>query len=177
MLNFKENNSLWEYCRTNEILDELVKYYPNIKSWFWDKVIPSVECWDSKIITLEDENDIIWFSILKNTEFEKKIRTLFITEKYRNSWNVLKILEKSMEVLWDDSPLYTVSEDFIEFYSKVAKRYNHKITWVLTWKYREWVKEYVFNKEDDYSTPYENYWKDLTHEELLEIDKYFKKNI
>jgi len=149
------------YLKYNKLLWELEKNYPEIKWWFYDKVVPSINFWYWKILELENDGELIWFSILKNTIKEQKIRTITVLEKYQNKWYAVKLMKESIKELENDKPLYTVSEEFIDVYKKIWKHFWHKIIWILDSKYIPWKKEYVFNwgyqENNDYSTPFPIY--------------------
>lgn len=149
MLEFEEYKQLIQTIKLYPLLSELEQLYPDFRNWFFNKVIPSVVSNHSTIIVLKKNNIIVGLTILKTTHNEKKIRTLYILKDFQGQYGLfIKLFEKSMEVLNTFNPSYSVPEELIDIYTKIAKKYNHNLTQVIENKYRNGKKEYFFNGID-----------------------------
>jgi len=125
-------------------LNSAEQYYPNFKSWYYDKVVPDILN-NRRDFIFESRNDkIVGLSLIKYQE--KKLCTLKVFEEYQNKGYGLKLFEKSFEALGTDKPFLTVSEEkYIEF-KKVFEYYDFKITDVKQGLYRNNKLEYFFNE-------------------------------
>ena len=60
-------------------LSSLRSCYPGFNEWYDSKVIPKVASGERKVFLAENDGNFCGALILKNTEKEKKICTLFVT--------------------------------------------------------------------------------------------------
>lgn len=82
-----------------EMLKPLDIYYPDIRNWFYTKVIPGLDNHTRTILTEYDNDDLIGLSILKHDAVEKKICTLVVREGYRRHGVGSKLLAQGVSVL------------------------------------------------------------------------------
>lgn len=134
--------------------DELKKVYPNIEEWINKKVKPSFNRKDGSreiILALKPENDvmrILGFMILKNTNEEKKICTIRVNKSFRKQGVGSKLFEKAIDFLGNDKDIViTISENYIENFEKILKKYDFKIDQIIDGMYVKNLKEYIFIRE------------------------------
>ena len=146
-INIKEINNLWWIINIKQQLSNILQYYPDTIDHYFNRTVKWILLWNDKIYIIEDKKNWneIWFIILKNTEYEKKIRTIYINEQYRNKWNWILFMKIAIDKLWISKPHYTVPEELWPIYSKIVKKFWHKVSEIIEWLYRKWKKEYIIN--------------------------------
>ena len=146
-LNLKEIKTLWEIIKIKKELSNIMQYYPNNINHFFNKVLVWINFYWDKIISItkKNTNEEIWFIILKNHWNEKKIRTIYIKEKFRNKGYWVLFMKIAINLLWKKYPHYTVPEELWWIYSKIVKKFWHNVSNVIEWLYRKWKKEYIIN--------------------------------
>jgi len=155
-----ETKSLWKIVSIKkELFNNIVFFYPDVISHFFDKVLVWVNQFNDKIYIFVDKknNQEIWFLILKNHWNEKKIRNIYIKEQYRNRWYLILFMKIVIEKLWTKFPYYTVPEELWPIYSKLVNLYWHKVSDIINWLYRKWKKEYIINWKFKKESLYEKY--------------------
>jgi hypothetical protein len=142
-------------CNTSELIDvtkkiyneifHLEKYYPNFKEWYFNKVTNGIiEGNRSFIIEIRDCK-IAGISILKDTEKEKKICTLFVSDEYKSKGLGIKLFERSMKMLNTDKPLASVSEDRLKDFERIFNYFNFNLSNEYQDLYLPNKKEFSFN--------------------------------
>lgn len=126
-------------------LTPLSQYYPGFNLWF-DKHYQQVN--NENTIVVLNESGILGVSLFKKTPNENKIRCVRIRPDLQGSGLGIRLIDKTIDVLEDDKPLVTVSEELLHEYSRAfVNRYNFKLTEVTKGQYRRHRLEYVFNGE------------------------------
>ncbi|MBL0686428.1 MAG: hypothetical protein JJV95_02360 [Sulfurospirillum sp.] len=145
----KTNTGLLEIYNTyfNNIysrLDSAEQYYPDFKSWYYNKVVPDILNNKRDFLFESRNNKIVGLSLIKYEE--KKLCTLKVFEEYQNKGYGLKLFEKSFEALDAEKPFLTVSEEKYSEFKKVFDYYDFKITDIKQGLYRDNKLEYFFNE-------------------------------
>lgn len=145
-MKFVEAKTLVELQHVYSILVKLGEIYPNFSSWYWDKVIPSVVLYKSKVILGYSKNNLVGVSIIKKDKHENKIRALRISDEYQKKGYGLYLIDHSLKVLEDDKPLVSVNQNMINEFSRIfINRYNFDLTFVHKSLYIQNELEYQFN--------------------------------
>lgn len=123
--------------------------YPGFKEWYFNKVIPGLNKSEREmLICIVNEGDTFMLggvAILKNTLEEKKICTLRVTPKYEKNGVGYALFDKSFEILKENKPVFTVSEDRIEMFKKHLTKYDFEQTAAIKDYYSKGKIEYFFN--------------------------------
>lgn len=145
MLIFEKVDNLAKLYQTKIFLKELTNFYPEIIHWFWNSVLPTILNGNSNIYFVYLNNELIGFFIIKNEIEEKKIRTIYLMEKYRNKGFINKFFNFILNELKIKNPKFSVPEELIDIYLKIIKKFNFKITNIIQDKYRKNKIEYFVN--------------------------------
>jgi len=116
-------------------------YYKNIIDWFFDKIFNS-----SNVIYLIIENDIEIeaIAILKSTQIENKLRTLYVRKKYRNKNYGLKLINQ-VDKIFNSDYIFSYPEELKGFFNKIVEYKKYNITYIIQDYYRLGKKEYFVN--------------------------------
>lgn len=128
------------------ISKDLGEIYPNYKNWFYEKHV--VGCYNKTreiIFMKNDKSEVIGFASLKKELAEKKICTIYVKEGYRKKGVSKYLLEKSFEILETNKPLVTFSENNLELYRGIIKKYNWELVEIVFNKYQLGNREYCYN--------------------------------
>lgn len=129
-----------------ELTSWLNKTYPGYKEWFYTKQIKGCLTPNRNIIFVKNKKGkIIALSCLKKDEKERKICTLFVSDKYRKHGIGSLLLEESMRFLETTKPLITFTEDKLPMFKGMIAKYNWKLTKIVDGIYNDGVKEFCFN--------------------------------
>lgn len=108
-LHSNDRNSLIFIRQEIELLEHL---YPNIKQWYQNIFTVGFFRKQRKLLLIKDIcGELAAFSLLKHTEFEKKICTLYVCPTFRESGIGNKLVPLSVELLGEKNIGITVSED------------------------------------------------------------------
>ncbi|WP_296021759.1 GNAT family N-acetyltransferase [uncultured Treponema sp.] len=124
--------------------------YPDFLKWFKAKVEPGIYNRTRKIYTvntLYDSDKIRGVLILKDSCFEKKICTLFVDKSNRLNGIGKLLMNIAFEELETQAPLITVSDDKLNEFDKLLKKYRFLLFSKKDGLYRENHTEYSFNGE------------------------------
>lgn len=134
-----------------QFLSSLSCDYPNFYLWL-DKIQSQLDTNTRSIVVCKSVSDgeILGVSILKKTSEENKICTLRVANKCKRMHIGSRLMEMSLRILEDDKPLITVSEDHINEFSALLKRFGFKFKNKVKSIYIKDKYEYFFNK------PYEH---------------------
>jgi GNAT superfamily N-acetyltransferase len=145
-MDFREAHSYIELYQAFNIINKLDETYPDFNHWYWNKVVPGVVLGTDKVILGTNKNEIVGISIIKDTITEKKLRALRIDDKYQKKGFGTGLIDKSLELLNEDKPLVSVSEDLLHLYSRIfINRYDFDMTYVHKGLYQKGKLEYQFN--------------------------------
>ncbi len=125
--------------------DRICYDYPHYFEWFWQKVIPGLINGDREVLVCKSNKEVAGLAILKRTDEECKICTLFVAKKYRRQGVVTRLLELSFGYLGTMKPVITMSESKVATFQRIIDRYG----WVETGRkpglYRPDTTEVFFN--------------------------------
>ena len=111
-----------------ELTSWLNKTYPGYKEWFYNKQIKGCLTPNRNIIFVKNKKGkIIALSCLKKDEKERKICTLFVSDKYRKHGIGSLLLEESMRFLETTKPLITFTEDKLPMFKGMIAKYNYEM--------------------------------------------------
>lgn len=122
--------------------------YPNFYIWFYEKVISNLSNNSRKIflastpLSFGKVNGVL---ILKNTNFEKKICTLYVDKESRMNGIGQKFMNVAFNELRTNKPLITVSDTRLNDFSKLLKNNNFETVDSLPNYYSNNHIEYTFN--------------------------------
>lgn len=144
---FRNPESIIELHQIFQIINPIGNFYPDFKNWYFDKVIPGTVLGQDKIIVAEKNNEIVGVSIIKNAEYEKKLRAVRISEKFQNKGYGLFLIDEALKQLNCDKPAASVAEEMINEYARIfVERYDFSLDHVHKGLYRRNKLEYSFNE-------------------------------
>jgi len=130
------------------ITDFICEEYPNHREWYFKKQLPAIVGQERNILfvrNLEDYNDIISMACLKKDKEEKKICTLYESDNCRGLGIGTSIVEESMKWLETTKPLITLADYKLDMFRPLIKKYNWKLTEIVTGLYNDRSQELCFN--------------------------------
>lgn len=122
--------------------------YPDFYSWFYDKVVSELSNGSRKIFLAQTPlsfGKVNGILILKNSDSEKKICTLYVDEESRKNGIGQRFIDIAFTELNTYKPLITVSDKRISDFSKLLEKNNFKIVDSLSNYYSKNHVEYTFN--------------------------------
>jgi len=148
------------YFMIDRLHDELKDInYPGFEKWFYNTVLPEIKDGRRDIILSLSKLDngrtvLSGIAIVKNHDTEKKICTFKINENYRGLGVGKGLFETCFEYLGTRSPVFTVSHNKKDMFSKLLDMFSFKETQCLKDYYISGLDEYVYNgklnKRDSY---------------------------
>lgn len=125
------------------LLKDLDSYYPNMEQWLDNLEV----CDTTPILVSKDKGIITGVAIGKKSEEENKLRCIRVMKDYRYQGLGIRLMDRMFEILEDEHPLCTVSEEMMHQYSRsFVNRYGFSLDEVNRGMYRKGKLEYVFNK-------------------------------
>lgn len=145
MVEIRKLKTLEELRLLTPSLLTLDQYYPNIDSWYRNKVLSDPANESNLAIGAFVGGDLVGFVLAKKAE-ETKLRCVRVNPQCQNTGLGLRLLERAMDALECDKPLVTVSEELLGHYSRIfVNRYGYDLNEVVKGAYRRGKLEYVFN--------------------------------
>lgn len=145
-MKYRNPSNILDLHMAFKLLEPISPMYPKFKDWYWDNVVPGIILGNDKIIIAENKYEIVGVAVIKNSEQEKKLRALRVSEKYQKTGAGLHLIDKSLKELNHDKPVVSVSEEMINEFSRIfINRYNFDMTHVYKGLYRKDKLEYEFN--------------------------------
>jgi len=127
-------------------MDDISEEYRNFFLWYWKKVVPDILNGTREIFIATINKKIVGVAILKRKKDEKKICSIFVIKEQRNKGIATALLEKSFDYLKTNKPLISISENKLQQFSSIIKKYNWKQEQVLEkGYYNKTSREIVFN--------------------------------
>lgn len=127
-------------------IQSLNQYYPEIEHWYINKVIPGMMTGNDKIIVAMDNGHIAGLALGKLDHEESKLRCIRVHPDYQHNGLGIRLIDNMLELIEDDKPKVTVSEEMLHLYSRAfISRYNFNLTTVDKGRYRKGKLEYGFN--------------------------------
>lgn len=102
--------------------------YPDIESWFFNKVIPGLHSGERTMLYVPGKRGIIALAILKDSPKEKKICTFYISPEARGGELAKALFSKSFDKLKTDKPLISVPENMLSRFKKYFLQYDFNQT-------------------------------------------------
>lgn len=125
------------------------KDYHKYKEWYFTKQLPATLNGENRNILFvrnpENYHEIISMACLKKDEEEKKICTLFVSDKYRGLGIGTAIIQKSMEWLGTTKPFITLADYKLEMFKPIIEEYDWKLTEIVSGLYNDEFQELCFN--------------------------------
>lgn len=127
-------------------IKSLDQFYPEIEHWYINKVIPGIMLGDDKLVIARKNNQIAGISLGKVDGSETKLRCIRVHPDFQQSGLGIKLIDKMLDLIEDDKPGVTVSEEMFHLYSRMfMKRYGFKLSDVTKGQYRPRKLEYLYN--------------------------------
>lgn len=103
--------------------------YPNFDWWYFEKVFPDMLEDTSRrrmfvAVPSHEKDTIAGFIILKDTENEKKICTLYVFDGFRSCGLGTQLIAKAISVLCTTKPLITVSSRHVAEYEPLFFKFG-----------------------------------------------------
>lgn len=130
------------------ITEFICEDYPNHKEWYFKKQLPAIIGEERNILFARNDknkSEIISVAFLKKDKEEKKICTLYVSDKYRNLGVGTEIINKSIQWLGTTKPLITIADYKLDMFKPIIKKYNWELTEIVSGIYNENHKELCFN--------------------------------
>jgi len=132
----------------SEVYDKLSLakiHYPNIKDWFYNKVVPDLISRKRKLIIEIENNDIAGLAIAKVSD-ERKLCSFIVDYSYYNSGIEIDLFEASFDVLDTNLPFLTIAEERYKVMKKTFDYFGFKLTSIHKNLYRYGKSELFFNE-------------------------------
>jgi len=142
--------SFLEY-RFGEYLKFSKQKYPKFNCWF-NKISSEIGT-DKRIVYLafdrfKNEKKIIGIMILKNTEKEKKISSIYVSKEHRKKGIATMFFEKAFDELGTKKPVISVGKDsYKDAIKHLINKYHFKLTQKKFGVYRKHRLELFFNQD------------------------------
>lgn len=141
-------------------LELLEDEYPNFKEWYFNKIFINNIILEDRLILLKVyKNEICAVSIIKHTE--DKICTFRVTDKFQSLNIGTNLMKDTISIIGNDRPLITVSEDRINQFKSILKKFDFKLYATYQDYYKSNKIEYSFNR------PIEGVVKEIYIPELI----------
>ena len=131
------------------ITDFICNDYPKYKEWYFTKQLPATISGKKRNILFfrnpENNNEIISMACLKKDEDEKKICTLYVSDKYRGLGIGKAIIEESMKWLETNKPLITLADYKLDMFKPIISKYDWELTEIVSGLYNDRSEELCFN--------------------------------
>ena len=135
----------------NTIIDAMgpVKsFYPEYETWIEDTVQSGLDNNTRTISVLKNDGKIAGLNILKDTEEEKKICSLFIHPDYRGESWMFSIFSNAIEILKTKKPVITIPSIIVKKYHGIIFTNKWEVTSAIPDRYQSGIVEYGFNEKD-----------------------------
>lgn len=129
-----------------DILKPIKEYYPEYENWMESVVSQGIIDNTRCIRVLKNDNKIAGLSVLKKTDDEKKICSLFVDPEYRGEAWIYSIFTDSIEYLQTKSPLITIPNIIVKKYHGLIFTNKWKLTSKTPNRYTSGIVEYGFNE-------------------------------
>ncbi len=160
------------------ITDFICEDYPKYKEWYFTKQLPAIIGEERNILfvrNLENQDEIISMACLKKIEEERKISTLYVSDKYRGLGIGTSIIEKAMKWLGTTKPLITLADYKLEMFKPIINKYDWQLTEIVSFLYNDRSQELCFN--GTLTNNNENTLEEQLHKRLVKFLEYRKNQI
>lgn len=146
-----------------EITNFMCNDYPKYEEWYFTKQLPATINSNKRNILFvrnpENNEEIISMACLKKDEEEKKICTIYVSDKYRGLGIGKAIIEESMKWLGTTKPLITLTDYKLEMFKPIINKYDWKLTEIVSGLYNAKTQEFCFNGTLTKNNSIEQYYK------------------
>lgn len=126
--------------------EDVCKLYPNYFMWYWKKVVPNILTGTRDVIIIMVNEEVVGVAIVKKADEERKLCTVYVEPNYRDREITTKLLEEAFSFLGTTKPLASISEEKLDMFQGIIKKYNWEKTQVLPeGYYNKNSREIVFN--------------------------------
>lgn len=130
------------------LLASVSHLYPNFYAWLTFRFIRGLGCGERKAIIAHDGNHVLGVALLKLTEEEKKICTLFVSEKARCACSDMKVgtnlMKRSLELLNSGDVLITVCSERHQELAPLLHNFSFKKVNEINNLYRDGSREFFY---------------------------------
>lgn len=130
-----------------DVLKPIKEYYPKYEDWIEGVVQAGILNDTRKIRVLKNDGRIAGLSILKDTDSEKKICSLFIHPEYRGESWMYSIFTDSLAYLKTNKPVITIPSTIIKKYHGLIFSNQWENTSRIENRYQPGIIEYGFNEK------------------------------
>ena len=133
------------YAQILSMTQSVSNTYPERAKWFKEKFLPGLMKKERMYIVAQDDDDTLAGCVLiKKTEEEKKICTLFVAPKFRRQGLGKQLIEQTLKEL-GDHPLITVSGRNLPQLSNLLEQCGFHLSAAKKGVYNPEDTEYYFN--------------------------------
>lgn len=160
------------------ITDFICEDYPKHKEWYFTKQLPAIVGEERNILFVrnpENQEEVISMACLKKDEKEKKICTLYVSDKCRGLGIGTSIVEESMKWLGTTKPLITLADYKLEMFKPIIDKYDWELNEVVSGLYNDRSQELCFNGTLMKSS--ENTLEQQLHKRLIKALEARKKQV
>ena len=125
--------------------DWITRDYPDHVDHYYSKYVPGIFDGEREIIACVADGKYVATAIMKKTDDEKKISTLYVTHEYQNRGIATELLEECFKWLGTTKPLVSIADYKLGQFEKIIEKYGWEQTEVLDGFYNNHSKEIVFN--------------------------------
>ncbi|MBB1397141.1 GNAT family N-acetyltransferase [Pseudoalteromonas sp. SG44-8] len=129
-----------------EFLLPISNSYPDLQSWYEDRVVPGLTSGTRKLFIHRREGKVVAVGIAKKTRDEKKVCTVRVAPEYSGRGLGVKIFIEAMSWLETDKPHLTVSECKFAEFERIFKFFGYRMTSTVNGLYVPNKVEYLFNE-------------------------------
>ena len=131
------------------ITDFICEDYPNYKEWYFTKQLQETINSENRNILFirnpKNDGEIISMACLKKDNEEKKICTLYVSEKFRGLGIGKAMVDESMKWLGTTKPFITLADYKLEMFRPIINKYGWKLTEIVSQLYNDRFQELCFN--------------------------------
>jgi hypothetical protein len=121
--------------------------YPEIETWFRNKVVPGLHLGTRVLLPIERDGELVGLGIAKNDAGERKICTVRVASNHFGRGMGLRLFDGLLKWLDDDQPHLTVSAGKLPLFARIFEYYKFDLTSTKTGLYLPLVKECCFNEQ------------------------------
>ena len=149
-LSFCEISCAYDFKQSEamSVLASVSHLYPNFDAWLTFRFIRGLGCGERKAIIAHDGNNLLGVSLLKLTEEEKKICTLFVNEKARRTCSDMKVgtnlMKRSLDLLNSGEISITVCSERHEELMPLLHNFSFEKTHEINKLYRDDSSEFFY---------------------------------
>lgn len=121
------------------------EFYPDYSSWVLNKIIPGLNSYERKIVTITREKNTIGYVLLKDNDREKKICTIYIAPEFRLHGHGSELFKYSKQILRTNYPHITIPEELIGQFNPLIDQHGFSVSKKVFGEYRTGKTEYHIN--------------------------------